>query len=127
MPLCFFYKKVLLFRKESLTLQQKTKQNDVKMKTKAEILHLLKLYKPTAKSKYGLTRIGIFGSVARGEQTESSDVDVCYDGRVPSLLTIDRIQNDLEEMFDCHVDLVRIRKDVNSLLQQRIKKEVLYV
>ena len=97
------------------------------MKSKNEILHLLSLYKPTAQSKYGLTRLGIFGSVARDEHTEDSDVDVCYDGRVPSLLTIDRIQNDLEEMFDCHVDLVRIRKDVNSLLQQRIKKEVLYV
>ncbi len=37
------------------------------MKTKSEILHLLSIYKPTAESKYGLTRIGIFGSVARGE------------------------------------------------------------
>lgn len=127
MPLCFFFVNVLSFRKEIVTLQQKTWQIDVKMKTKTEILHLLKLYKPIAKSKYGLTRIGIFGSVARGEQTEHSDVDVCYDGRVPSLLTIDRIQSDLEQMFDCHVDLVRIRKDVNSLLQQRIKKEGLYV
>lgn len=127
MPLCFFFVNVLSFRKEIVTLQQKTWQKDVKMKTKAEILHLLKLYKPIAKSKYGLTRIGIFGSVARGEQTEHSDVDVCYDGRVPSLLTIDRIQSDLEQMFDCHVDLVRIRKDVNSLLQQRIKREGLYV
>ena len=127
MPLRFFFVNVLPFRKEIVTLQQKTWQIDVKMKTKTEILRLLKLYKPIAKSKYGLTRIGIFGSVARGEQTEHSDVDVCYDGRVPSLLTIDRIQSDLEQMFDCHVDLVRIRKDVNSLLQQRIKKEGLYV
>jgi len=62
------------------------------MKTKNEILHLLTLYKPTAESKYGLTRIGIFGSVARGEQTEDSDVDVCYEGRVPTLLTLDLIQ-----------------------------------
>ena len=56
------------------------------MKTKNEILHLLSIYKPTAESKYGLTRIGIFGSVARGEQTDDSDVDVCYEGKVHSLL-----------------------------------------
>ena len=49
------------------------------MKTKNEILHLLSLYKPTAQSKYGLTRLGIFGSVARDEHTEGSDVDVCYE------------------------------------------------
>jgi len=67
------------------------------MKTKNEILHLLTLYKPTAESKYGLTRIGIFGSVARGEQTEDSDVDVCYEGRVPTLLTLDLIQTACSE------------------------------
>ena len=88
---------------------------------------MLSLYKPMAESKYGLTRIGIFGSVARNEQTENSDVDVCYEGRVPSLLTLDLIQSDLEKMFGCHVDMVRIRKGMNSLLRERIQKEGLYV
>ena len=97
------------------------------MKTRTEILRLLSLYKPMAESKYGLTRIGIFGSVARNEQTEDSDVDVCYEGRVPSLLTLDLIQSDLEKMFGCHVDMVRIRKGMNSLLRERIQKEGLYV
>ena len=54
------------------------------MKQRTEILQLLSNYKPVAKKKYGLTRIGIFGSVARGEQTEQSDVDVCYEGKAPS-------------------------------------------
>ena len=49
------------------------------MKTKAEILQLLKCYKSTAQNKYGMTKIGIFGSVARGEQKEGSDVDVYYE------------------------------------------------
>ena len=97
------------------------------MKTKTEILHLLSLYKPTAQSKYGLTRLGIFGSVARGEQTEDSDVDVCYEGRVPSLLTLDLIQTDLEHLLGARVDLVRIRDGMNSLLRERIRKEGVYV
>ncbi len=97
------------------------------MKTKDEILKLLKSYKHTAKSKYGLTRLGIFGSVARGEHTHDSDVDVCYEGRVPSLLTLDLIQTDLERLLDCPVDLVRIRDGMNSLLKERIKKEAVYV
>lgn len=88
---------------------------------------MLSLYKPMAERKYGLTRIGIFGSVARNEQTEDSDVDVCYEGKVPSLLTLDLIQTDLEKMFGCHVDMVRIRKGMNSLLKERIQKEGLYV
>lgn len=102
-------------------------EKQFQMKTKTEILHLLSLYKPTAESKYGLTRLGIFGSVARGEQNEDSDVDICYEGRVPSLLTLDLIQSDLEKMLGCHVDLVRIRDGMNTLLKQRIHKEGVYV
>ena len=97
------------------------------MKTKNEILHLLSMYKPTAMYKYGLTRIGIFGSVARDEQTETSDIDVCYEGKVPSLLTLDMIQTDLETLFGCKVDMVRIRENMNGLLRQRIQKEGIYV
>ena len=97
------------------------------MKSKEEILHLLSLYKPTAISRYKLTRIGIFGSVARGEQTDSSDVDVCYEGEAPSLLTLDLIQSDLERLFGCSVDMVRVRKGMNSLLRQRIEREAAYV
>ena len=59
------------------------------MKTTSEILNLLKSYKNIATAKYGLPKIGIFGSVARGEQTDESDVDVCYEGKAPSFLTLD--------------------------------------
>ena len=97
------------------------------MKTKNEILYLLTQYKPKAMNKYGLTKIGIFGSVARGEQTKDSDVDVFYEGKAPSLLTLDLIQTELEQLFGCHVDLVRIRDGMNALLKQRIQKEGLYV
>jgi predicted nucleotidyltransferase len=97
------------------------------MKTTAEIINLLKSYKSIAASKYGLTKIGIFGSVARGEQTENSDVDICYEGRVPSFLTLDIIQTDLENLFGAKVDLVRVRDQMNHLLKQRIMKEGIYV
>lgn len=97
------------------------------MKSKAEILYLLSLYKPKAERQYGLTRIGVFGSVARGEQTSHSDVDVCYEGNVPSLLTLDLMQTDLEQLFECKVDMVRVRDNMNALLKQRIQKEALYV
>lgn len=97
------------------------------MKTTSEILSLLKSYKSIATSKYGFTQIGIFGSVARGEQTEGSDVDVCYEGKAPSFLTLDMIQTDLERLFEAKVDMVRIRDRMNSLLKERILKEGIYV
>lgn len=97
------------------------------MKTTSEILTILRNYKPIASSKYGLTKIGIFGSVARGEQKDDSDVDVCYEGKAPSLLTLDIIQSDLEDLFGTHVDMVRMREHMNPLLKQRIQREGIYV
>lgn len=97
------------------------------MKSTNEILELLRQFKPTAMSKYGMTELGIFGSVARGEQTEESDVDIYYEGEVPSLLTLDLIQTDLEKLLDSKIDLIRIRKGMNSLLRKRIKKEGIHV
>ncbi len=97
------------------------------MKSTSEILELLRQYKPIAMSKYGMKELGIFGSVARGEQTEGSDVDIYYEGEVPSLLTLDLIQTDLEKLLDSKIDLIRIRKGMNSLLRKRIKKEGIHV
>ena len=69
----------------------------------------MKSYKSIATSKYGLTKIGFFGSVARGEQTDENDVDICYEGKAPSFLTLDLIQTDLEKLFGAKVDMVRVR------------------
>ena len=97
------------------------------MKSRLEILSLLSRYKPTAQKKYGITKLGIFGSVARGDQTLDSDVDVCYEGQVPSFLTLDMIQTELEQLLGSKVDLVRIRENMNSLLRQRILRDGIYV
>lgn len=97
------------------------------MKSKNEILEILGAYKLQCADKYGLKRIGIFGSVARGEQTELSDVDICYEGEAPSLLTLDYMQGELEKLLDCPVDLIRIRERMNVKLKQRILKESIYV
>lgn len=97
------------------------------MKSTAEILEILKIYKAQYAKKYGLKRIGIFGSAARGEQTEKSDVDICYEGEAPSLLTLDYMQTELERLLGCPVDLIRIRESMNKRLKQRILKESIYV
>ena len=82
---------------------------------------------PYAESRYGISRLGVFGSVARGEQTEGSDVDICYEGKALSLLTIDALQRELENLLGCNVDTVRLRDNMNPVLRDRIRKEGLYV
>ena len=97
------------------------------MQSTQQILLLLNSFFPYAQSRYGITRIGVFGSVARGEQTEESDVDICYEGRALSLLTLDELQCELEGLLGCKVDAVRVRENMNPLLRDRIRKEGRYV
>ena len=55
------------------------------MKTTSEYIALLRKYMAENAYKYGIMRMGIFGSVARGEQTAESDVDVCIELQTPSI------------------------------------------
>ena len=56
---------------------------------------------------YHPVRIGIFGSVARGENTENSDIDILYQLKeAVGLFNIMRIKDDLEEKLNKKVDLV---------------------
>ena len=97
------------------------------MRTTDDILTLLGQYKPYAADRYGISKIGVFGSAARGEQMEESDVDIYYEGRALSLLTIDMLQSELEKMFGCSVDIVRVHDNMNAVLRGRIMKEGRYV
>lgn len=97
------------------------------MKTTQEYIQLLKEYKQNRGILYGISRIGIFGSVARGEQTEDSDVDVCVDLEVPSIFSLVHIKEELKQLFGCEVDVVRIRQNMDALLKKDIIEEGIYV
>lgn len=78
-------------------------------------------------SKYGIVRMGIFGSVARGEQTEESDIDICLETSKPNMFVLVHIKEDLQALFGCNVDIVRLREHMDTLLRSRIEKEGIYV
>lgn len=58
-------------------------------------------------AEYSITRIGIFGSVARGEHSTESDIDVLVETPVLSLLSLIGIKHKLGEIFDTQVDVIR--------------------
>lgn len=97
------------------------------MRSTQDILALLDGFMPYAENHYGIKRIGVFGSVARGEQNDDSDVDICYEGRALSFLTMDLFQSELEKLLGCKVDTVRVRDNMNPVLRERIRKEGVYV
>ena len=61
--------------------------------------------------KYGLRAVYLFGSYARNEATEDSDVDLIVDTSgtaLKSLLTLGALYCDLEEALEKRVDLITV-------------------
>lgn len=67
---------------------------------------------------------GLFGSFARGEERENSDIDVVIDFiETKSLMKIGKIQYDLEESFGRSVDLVS-KRSIKPALKNNILKDL---
>ena len=96
------------------------------MKTTNDYITILRKYLSTKADAYGITKIGIFGSVAINEQTEDSDVDVCVEMKKPDLFTMVHIKEELQELFGKPVDIVRLRKNMNPMLLKQIKRDGIY-
>lgn len=84
-------------------------------------------FKRTSSLKYGLIRIGIFGSVARKENTDNSDIDIVVELEKPSLSIMYDLRENLKQLFGCDVDLVRFRDSLRPMLKSNIQNEVIYV
>ena len=96
------------------------------MKTTNDYITILRKYLRTKADAYGITKIGIFGSVARNEQTEDSDVDVCVEMKKPDLFILVHIKEELQELFGKPVDIVRLRNNMNPMLLKQIKRDGIY-
>ena len=90
------------------------------------VLRALNAHKKELSTKYGITRLGIFGSVARDQATETSDVDIVVD-MPPDLFQMVHMKEDLEELLGVPVDLIRLHKHMNAFLKNRIDDEAIYV
>jgi predicted nucleotidyltransferase len=97
------------------------------MKSLDEINGILHDHLPELKGQFSLARIGIFGSVVRGEQRSDSDVDILVDFSRPiGLLAFMRLEHRLQELLGVRVDLVS-SKALKPYIGRRILDEVRYV
>ncbi len=92
------------------------------MKTLEEVKAIINAERPKIEARYPLRLLSIFGSYARGEQTEDSDVDVLAEkaNNSLSLLQLVAAQHVLEDLLSRKVDLV-----LASGLKPRLKDRVL--
>jgi len=73
--------------------------------------------------EYKITKVTLFGSRARGDNREDSDIDLIVDfPKGTSLITHSSLKIDLEEIFGVKVDVISRGGLKNSFLE--IEKEV---
>jgi len=77
--------------------------------------------------QHGASRVRVFGSVAKDEDTEASDLDLLVEmesGR--SLLDLVAIKQDLEELLGCRVHVVT-EAAVSPYLRERVLQEAVHL
>lgn len=95
------------------------------MKTKAELIDIINGIKPILRSGFKVKNIGIFGSCARDEGAEDSDVDILVELYEPIGSDLVDLKFLLEEKTGEKVDLVT-SKSLRSEFEKDIMKEVVF-
>ena len=92
-----------------------------------EALQVLKKRKKIFAENFGITSIGIFGSIAKGQSRPDSDVDIVVKMSKPDLFYMVHIKEALENDYHRKVDIVHYREKMNAFLKKRIDLEAVYV
>jgi hypothetical protein len=95
--------------------------------TREQLLDFLRSRKTSFAAEFSVTRLGIFGSYARGEARDDSDIDIVVELEKPDLFALIGIKQAVEEAFGARVDVVRLRERMNEVLRRRIDRDAIYV
>lgn len=95
------------------------------MESQSEIFRLLEGSRDKLKG-FGVKKLGIFGSVARNEQTDKSDIDVLVELESETFRGYMGLLLFLEDLFGRKVDLA-IKDSIKPRIKDRILSETIYV
>ena len=97
------------------------------MKSAQDILEFLAHSKPELERRFGVRRIGLYGSYASGMQQEDSDIDLVAELKEPKFDDLAGLHIYIEQALGCKVDIRRLSENLRTPVIQRIEKEALYV
>jgi len=92
-----------------------------------EIITKIEKYLNDSQYKEHIRKLGVFGSVARGNISADSDIDIFVDLSPVKAFDLIGIKQDIEKLTGKHVDIVAIRDKMNSVLKHRIENEGIIV
>jgi len=88
-----------------------------------ECIEILTACRKTLQEKYGIISLRLFGSTARNEQNNDSDVDVFVETQTPNPFLLMEAREYLESSTGRSVDIVRNHCNLNPRLRKRIEKD----
>jgi predicted nucleotidyltransferase len=94
----------------------------------SNILNYLTLNKERLSNEYHLTKIGLFGSMARGDFNENSDIDIIveFEPNTSDLFTLKlRLKQEIQEKFQRQVDICRL-KYIKPIFRNQIQSDIIY-
>jgi len=89
-----------------------------------QILKIIEANREKIKS-FGVRRLGLFGSAARSEAAETSDLDFLVEMEHKTFDAYMDLKEFLEQLFGCKVDLV-MKDSLKPRLREPILKETIY-
>jgi len=96
------------------------------LKTKQQIIDILASCKPEVERNFGVKRLALFGSYARGEQKPDSDVDILVEVGPEIGLEFVTLADRIEQLLGEPVELVSTRA-IKPKFLQHISKDLEYV
>ena len=93
----------------------------------SEVIAILRQFKAGFSEKFGIKTLGLFGSFARKQQQESSDVDVVVTLKDPDFFTLVAIRDELEKLLGHKVDVVNSRETLRDPFKANILKDAIFV
>lgn len=94
--------------------------------TKAYILDFLTTHKSELQTKFGLLKIGLFGSYAKDTASKDSDIDLAIETEKKDFFIREDLRVYLEEVFKTPVDIGYL-DSFRDFYKTKIEKEIIYV
>ena len=94
---------------------------------RTEVLDMLRTHKPTLEQRFGVTKLALYGSLARDQATDSSDVDVLVEfASPPNWRQYFGAQFYLEDLFGRSVDLAT-KEEVRAEIRPYVERDAIDV
>ena len=96
------------------------------MYTREQVLDLLSRKKPELQGRYPISELGLFGSYARGDYHEKSDIDILVDFNDRIGIGLIKLAHELEDLFKQNIDLVS-RRAIKPRYLPFVEKTLIHV